>query len=51
MHAQDHHNLFAGNALPPTRGCRLAGGERQRLLWRNMGSVPRSSTVRGQFAS
>ena len=49
MHAQDHLNPFAGNALPPTRGRRSAVGERQKVSWRDVGSVSRSSTVRGQF--
>ena len=45
MHAQSHHNPFAGNALPLTRGRRLAVGERQEVLWHDMGSVSRSSIV------
>ena len=51
MHAQDHYNPFAGNALAPTRGRRLAVGERQKVSWRDVGAVSRSSTVRGQFSS
>ena len=49
MHAQDHLNPFGGNTLPTTRGRRLAVGERQKVLWRDVGSVSRSSTVRSQF--
>ena len=49
MHAQDHHNPFAGNALPPARGRRLALGERQKMSWHDLGSISRSSTVHGQF--
>ena len=49
MHAQDHRNPFAGNALPPTRGSRLELGERQKVSWRGVGSVSRSSMVHSQF--
>ena len=50
MHAQDHHNPFASNALRPTRERRLAVGELQKVSWNDVGSVSRSSSVHGQFS-
>ena len=49
MHAHDHLDPFAGNALPPTRGRRLAVGERQKMSWRDVGLVSRIYTVSSQF--
>ena len=50
MHAQDHHNPFAGNALPPTRGRRLVAEKHQKVSWLDVGSISRSCTSQGWFA-
>ena len=49
MHAQDHRHPFAGNALPPIRGPRLAAEKRQKVSWGDVSSVYRGSTSRRWF--